>query len=290
MRILIIGKDGQVGWELQTTLSPLGEVVAVGRDTIDLAHPDSICANIREIKPNLIVNAAAYTAVDRAEGEPDIAMAVNGTALSVIAGEAKRVNASVIHYSTDYVFDGKSSLPYTEDDLPNPLNIYGKSKQAGEVALVAAGVPYLIFRTSWVYGARGENFLLTILKLAGQKKELTIVDDQIGAPTSSRTIARATADAIIFASADQKTFSLAPVSGLYHLTAGGEVSWCGFAKEIVSRMNLPVVVTPIPASQYPTKAIRPVSSRLDCSKLKKVFGIVLPSWEDALGEVIGEMS
>ena len=186
MKILLTGKNGQVGWELQRTLAPLGEVVAVDRQALDLANPDAIRALIREVKPALIVNPAAYTAVDKAESEPELAMAVNGIAPGIMAEEAKRLGAAMIHYSTDYVFDGTQTSPYTEKDRPNPGNVYGKTKLAGEQAIQAVGVPHLILRTSWVYGSRGRNFLLTILRLAQERDELKIVDDQIGAPTSSR--------------------------------------------------------------------------------------------------------
>jgi dTDP-4-dehydrorhamnose reductase len=192
-KILITGKNGQVGWELQRVLAPLGEVIAIDRKEMDLANPDAIRARIREIKPDIIVNAAAYTAVDKAESEPDLALAVNGIAPGILAEEAKRLGALLVHYSTDYVFDGTKSSPYAEEDSPNPLNVYGKTKLAGERAIAASGADYLILRTSWVYSARGKNFMLTILRLARERDELRIVDDQVGAPTSSIAIAQATA-------------------------------------------------------------------------------------------------
>ena len=195
-KILLTGKNGQVGWELERSLQPLGQVIAFDRSGLDLASPDSIRAVIREVKPELIVNPAAYTAVDKAESEPDLAMAVNGVAPGIIAEEAKRLGAALIHYSTDYVFDGTKAEPYTEDDVPKPINVYGKTKLAGEQAVQAIGVPHLIFRTSWVYGMRGKNFLLTILRMAKEKDELRIVDDQFGAPTWSRMIAETTAQVL----------------------------------------------------------------------------------------------
>jgi dTDP-4-dehydrorhamnose reductase len=189
-RILLTGKNGQVGWELQRTLATLGEVVTLDRQDLDLADPDSIRRVVREHKPNLIVNAAAYTAVDKAEEESDLAMVINGTAPGILAEEAKRLSAAIIHYSTDYVFDGSKNTPYTEEDAPNPLNVYGRTKLAGERAIQAVGAPYLILRTSWVYGMRGKNFLLTILRLARERNEIKVVNDQIGAPTWSRIIAQ----------------------------------------------------------------------------------------------------
>ena len=223
-RILLTGKNGQVGWELQRTLAPLGEVVVLDRRQLDLSDPDQIRERVREISPDLIVNAAAYTAVDRAEAEPEPAMAVNGTAPGLLAEEAKRIGAAIIHYSTDYVFDGAKTTPYTEEDAPNPLNVYGRTKLAGEQAVQAAGVPHLILRTSWVYGMRGKNFLLTILRLAREREELKIVDDQIGAPTWSRTIAEATAQILT-----SGAWPVSGASGIYHLTASGSTSWYGFA-------------------------------------------------------------
>ena len=196
MRILVTGANGQVGWELQRTLQTLGDVVACDRGTLDLSDPDSIRGKVREIRPDVIVNAGAYTAVDRAESEPELAMAVNGVAPGVLAEEAKQLGALLLHYSTDYVFDGTKAEPYLESDAPNPVSVYGSSKLAGEKAVEAVGGAYLIFRTSWVYGGRGKNFLLTMLRLAGEREELRVVDDQFGAPTWCRTIAEATAQVV----------------------------------------------------------------------------------------------
>ncbi|MCL0030162.1 dTDP-4-dehydrorhamnose reductase [Thermodesulfovibrionales bacterium] len=281
-RIMLTGKNGQVGWELQRTLTPLGEVVALDRQRLDLTDPDQIRERVREIKPNLIVNAAAYTAVDRAEEEPELAMVVNGTAPGILAEEAKHLNAAIIHYSTDYVFDGTKTTPYTEEDAPNPLNVYGKTKLVGEQAIQAAGVPHLILRTSWIYGLRGKNFLLTILRLAREREELKIVDDQIGAPTWSRTIAEATAQIL-----KANTSSVMDSSGIYHLTASGSTSWYSFAKAILKldsdrAEQVCRQLKPILTAEYPTPARRPIRSVLSNAKLRAAFGIALPDWEQSL--------
>lgn len=285
-RIMLTGKNGQVGWELQRALAPLGEVVSLDRQQLDLANPVQIRERVREISPDLIVNAAAYTAVDRAEEEPDPAMAVNGVAPGILAEEAKRIGAAIIHYSTDYVFDGKKTSPYTENDTPSPLNVYGRSKLAGEQAVQAAGVPHLILRTSWVYGTRGKNFLLTILRLARERTELKIVDDQIGAPSWSRTIAEATAQ--ILASGAWP----ASAGGTYHLTASGSSTWYGFAKAILALDPKPSEqvckrLIPIPTAAYPTPARRPAYSVLSNAKLKADFDVVLPGWKQGLKSALG---
>src|SRR5688572_17220170 len=225
MRVLLIGRSGQVGWELQRSLAPLGELVALDRAGMDLSDPDSIHRAIADARPAVIVNAAAYTAVDRAESEPDLAMRINGIAPGIIADEAARIGALMVHYSTDYVFDGTRDAPYREDDPPSPLNVYGRTKLAGEEAVRAAGGAHLIFRTSWVYAARGSNFLLTMLRLAGERSELGIVNDQVGAPTWARSIAELTALALGTGGADPGRARDA--SGVYHLAAGGSVSWYG---------------------------------------------------------------
>jgi len=288
-RIMLTGKNGQIGWELQRALAPLGEVVALDRRLLDLADPAQIRERVREIKPGLIVNAAAYTAVDRAEAEPEPAMAVNGIAPGILAEEAKRIGAAMVHYSTDYVFDGAKTTPYTEEDAPNPLNVYGRSKLAGEQAVQAVGVPHLILRTSWVCGMRGKNFLLTILRLARERAELKIVDDQIGTPTWSRAIAEATARIL---SAD--TLPVTDASGIYHLTASGNTTWYGFAKAILALDPNPSEhvckhIKPIPTSVYPTPARRPAYSVLLNSKLKAAFGVVLPGWEQGLKLALGPL-
>lgn len=289
-KILLTGRNGQVGWELQRTLATLGEVIAVDRLAMDLANPDSIRANIQAIKPDLIVNAAAYTAVDKAESEPELAMAINGVAPGIMAEEAKRLGAGMIHYSTDYVFDGSKTTPYTEEDQPNPINVYGKTKLAGEQAVQAAGGAHLIFRTSWVYGLRGRNFLLTILRLAKERDELRIVDDQFGAPTWSRMIAEATAQVLAqcFSPLTPNVSLLTEQRGLYHLTAAGQTSWHGFTKAILEGPNSPLAsrdalkLTPITTPEYPLPAPRPLYSVLDSSKLKQVSGLALPAWDASL--------
>lgn len=293
LRILITGCEGQVGWELQRTLLPLGNVTAVSRKEMDLSSADSIRDCIRSLQPNLVVNAAAYTAVDKAESEPALAQAVNADAVAVMADEARKIGAALIHYSTDYVFDGTKPTPYVESDPTHPLSVYGKTKLAGEQALTHAEIPHLILRTSWVYGARGKNFLRTILKLAAEKPDLRIVADQTGAPTSSREIASATALLV------QRWFAndLAEPSGIYHLTATGETTWHGFAVEALqlqasshpAEAFKQARLIAIPTSEYPTPATRPMNSRLDCSKLKKIFDVRLPDWKISLASVLQEI-
>jgi dTDP-4-dehydrorhamnose reductase len=291
MKILLTGVTGQVGWELQRTLMTVGEVIAVGREQIDLAQPETIRRTIREVKPDLIVNAAAYTAVDKAESEPELAMAINGIAPGAIAQEAKRVGAAMIHYSTDYVFDGSKATPYTEQDQPDPQNIYGKTKLAGEQAIASVGVPHLILRTSWVYGLRGKNFLLTMLRLAQEQEEIRVVDDQIGSPTWSRIIAEVTAQ-IVSQSPHNVSDFLANKSGIYNLTASGQTSWYGFAKAILAdnikqsrKLQRLIAIT---TEEYPTAASRPAYSLLDSAKLSNTFGLVLPDWERSLELVLAE--
>jgi dTDP-4-dehydrorhamnose reductase len=320
-RILITGKNGQVGWELQRTLATLGEVVALDRNGMDLANPDSIRSTIRHTKPNIIVNAAAYTAVDKAESEPNLAMAINGTAPGIISEEARRLGAAVIHYSTDYVFDGKKEEPYSENDIPNPLNVYGKTKLAGEQAIQAVGVPYLIFRTSWVYGTRGRNFLLTILRLAKERDELRIVADQIGAPTWSRTIAEATAQVLakLHISGEGAVQGCTNVAGdrksgatwgegassVYNLSASGSTSWHGFASLIVKLLSdggqgamlRAKTIIPIATEDYPLPASRPKNSRLDNTRLMIRFGLAMPGWDrcavlclEEIGKLMGTIA
>jgi dTDP-4-dehydrorhamnose reductase len=275
--ILLTGKDGQVGWELQRTLAPLGKVIALDRQALDLANADAIRAAIRDTHPDIIVNAAAYTAVDQAEKESAAAMAINGIAPGILAEEARRSGAWLVHYSTDYVFDGTKNAAYGEGDATNPLNAYGRSKLAGEQAIQAVGGSYTIFRTSWVYGLRGKNFLRTILRLAQEKEELRIVADQIGAPTWSRMIAEATS--AILARENQ-------VQGLFHLTSSGETSWHGFTQAILelTRELHPrdPVLSAIPGSEYPLPAARPNNSRLSCKLLARETAIQLPDWHAAL--------
>lgn len=274
MKILLTGPTGQVGAALLEALPRLGEIVAASHARLDLANPDSICRAVRTARPEVIVNAAAYTAVDKAESERDAAFAVNATAPGVLGEEAERAGALLVHYSTDYVFDGAKPAPYIEEDEPNPLNAYGASKLAGERAIVGSGCRYLILRTSWVYGPRGSNFYLTMLRLARERAELRVVDDQIGAPTSSLEIARATA-LLIGKGAE----------GLYHMTAAGETTWCGFARAILARAGFATPVAAIRTGDYPTPARRPRNSRLDCSRLRADFGLSLAPWEKQLAEV-----
>ncbi len=288
--ILIIGNQGQVGWELKRTMATLGDVIAIGRKTlpvaIDLVDPDSICKAVREIKPNWIVNAAAYTAVDQAEHEPDLAMAVNGTAPGILADEAKTIGATLIHYSTDYVFDGKESEPYIETSPTKPLNVYGRSKLAGEQAVAAVDGQYFIFRTSWVYGFRGHNFLVTIRRLAQEREELKIVDDQYGAPTWCRHIAEATSQ--IVAQIGENPERIKDINGLYHMSSSGKTTWCGFARSIVECMKRTgeevsvKTIKSIVTDEYPLPAIRPIYSLLDNIKLNHTFNIIMPYWGTGL--------
>jgi dTDP-4-dehydrorhamnose reductase len=283
--ILLTGKNGQVGWELQRTLAPLGRVVALDAEDLDLADAEAIRRKVREIKPHIIVNPAAYTAVDKAEVEPDLAMAINGIAPGVFAEEAKRLDALLVHYSTDYIFDGNKPSAYVEDDVPNPLGVYGKTKLAGEEAVRAAGCRHLILRTSWVYGARGKNFLLTMLKLAQERSELRIVDDQVGAPTWSRTLGEITA--LILAQMQSPCMNADKAAqryGTYHLTSAGRVSWYGFTAEILRQAGTQPAPTlhPIPTSDYPTPAARPKNSCLSNEKLLHAFGLSGGEWQDNL--------
>jgi dTDP-4-dehydrorhamnose reductase len=287
MKILLTGTRGQVGYELARSLQSLGEVIAVDRSKMDLSDLDSVRDVVRNVKPNLIVNPAAYTAVDQAEKEAELAMRVNGEAPGVMAEEAARLGAAMIHYSTDYVFDGRKSGQYTEDDVTNPLSVYGRSKLAGEQAVEAANIPHLILRTSWVYGARGKNFLQTIRRLAAERDELRIVADQHGAPTWCRTIADTTTNIVIHLSSNKDSRQdWQEASGIYHLTAQGQTSWHGFAQSIVDSMattgRQKPVVTPIATREYPLPAARPMNSVLSCERLQKRF-CRLPDWQTALG-------
>ncbi len=296
MKILVLGSQGQVGWELARALLPVGEVVSLGRAEADFAQPASLREVVRGHRPDLIVNAAAYTAVDKAESEESLAHAVNAEAPGVLAEEAKRGGALLVHYSTDYVFDGTQGRPYLEGDVPNPRSAYGRSKLAGEAAIAATGADHLILRTSWVYGARGHNFMRTILRLAGERETLRIVADQTGAPTWSRWIADATAHVARAALARRTKENFG--SGIYHLTSAGATTWHGFASEIVGQYRAlcpgyPLAVreiAPIPTSAYPLPATRPANSRLDCSKLRNDYGIVAPPWEIALRRCLEELA
>lgn len=293
-RILIVGAAGQVGWELQRSFADAGEVIALDRTTVDLAVPDQLRQAVREAKPDAILNAAAYTAVDRAESEAEMAMAVNATAPRILAEEARRANALLVHYSTDYVFDGSKEGAWVETDLVHPLNVYGASKLAGERAIAEVGGKFLILRTSWVYGPRGNNFLRTMLRLGRERESLKIVDDQVGAPTTSIELARATrkiANQILDEAGDRKD----AWPGIYHMTCAGSVSWCGFAKAIFERGTAFVdgkkpQVEPIPMSAYPTLAQRPRNSVLSNEKLQARFGVRLRAWESALDEVLQRLA
>ena len=292
MKILLTGKNGQLGWELQRTLSTLGEVIALGQADLDLANPDAIRKICRDVKPHLIVNPAAYTAVDKAEIEPALAGAINGIAPGIMAQEAQRVGAALIHYSTDYVFDGRKNTPYTEHDIPNPQNVYGSSKLAGERTIQAVDVPHLILRTAWVYGRRGKNFLLTMQRMAREKPLLKVVDDQIGAPTWCRLLAEATAQIVaqaITGSGRDIAGYIRQHSGVYHMTCAGQTSWHGFASVILGReANMIAQIQPIPSIEYPTPAARPAYSVLDNMQLAQTFGITLPDWMTALEMVLAE--
>jgi dTDP-4-dehydrorhamnose reductase len=284
MKILITGKTGQVGYELERSLQSLGNVIGVDRQRMDLSDFDQIRQVIRELKPDLIVNPAAYTAVDQAEAEQDLAMRINAEAVEVMAEEAKKINGKIIHYSTDYVFDGTKDSPYVEEDIPNPINVYGKSKLAGEKALRESGVPHLIFRTSWVYGARGKNFMLTMLRLGKERDELRVVNDQIGAPTWCRTIADTTANILIQACEAERPMEWwESNSGIYHLAAQGRTHWAEFADAIFfnAQFRKNPVIHPIPTKEYMLPAPRPLNSLLNCELLKKKF-CSLPNWDDAL--------
>ncbi|MBN3763248.1 dTDP-4-dehydrorhamnose reductase [Burkholderia sp. Ac-20365] len=282
--ILVTGVNGQVGFELARTLQGLGRVVALDRAALDLSDLAQIRATVRELKPSVIVNPAAYTAVDKAETDIDAAMRLNRDAPGVLADEAARSGAVLVHYSTDYVFDGTKGEPYVEDDATNPQNVYGKSKLAGELAIAQSGCAHLILRTSWVYGARGKNFLLTMLKLGVERPELRVVADQIGAPTWSNTIATSTSHILAQGLGANDLDWWRERSGVYHLTAAGETSWHGFAKAIleIAMGEKAPTVSPIGTSDYPVPAKRPSNSRMSCGKLTETFGLVLPDWQDAL--------
>ncbi|OYW63633.1 MAG: dTDP-4-dehydrorhamnose reductase [Hydrogenophilales bacterium 12-64-13] len=290
-KILLTGANGQVGWELRRTLGALGEIVALDSRLMDLADAEAVRNTVRSIAPAIIVNPAAYTAVDKAESEPERAHAVNAVAPGVLAEEAARLGAVLVHYSTDYVFDGSGDTPWREDDATGPLNVYGVTKLAGEQAIAAAGCRHLIFRTSWVYGARGSNFLLTMRRLMRERPELKIVADQVGAPTWCRDLAEATAQVLTQLRApgcvqDESRW------GVYHMTNTGETSWHGFAEAIRALDEFDETVTParlvpIPGSDYPTPARRPLNSRLDNDRLEQAFGLRLRDWRAALALCLG---
>ena len=293
LRILIVGAGGQVGLELKRSFADAGQVLCPDRSTLDLTDEEQIRALLRHTEPDIILNAAAYTAVDRAQSEPELAMAINANAPRVLAEEAARRNILLVHYSTDYVFDGAKKGAWVETDQPNPLNVYGASKLAGERAIQAVGGNYLIFRTSWVYGPHGNNFLLTMLRLGREREQLNIVDDQIGAPTSSIELANTTRR-IVDGIQSGAYGDSASWAGIYHMTCSGSTSWCGFAQAIFesagSLLNgrLPKVV-PISSSEYPTPAVRPRNSVLSNGRLQQRFGAHLEPWETSLEQVIAIM-
>lgn len=294
MRILLLGKNGQVGWELQRSLAPLGELVALDRYLVDglsgdLSNLESLRATIRQIKPDVIVNAAAYTAVDKAESETELADRVNGLASGVMAEEAASLGAWLVHYSTDYVFSGQGFTPWQETDPVAPVNHYGASKLAGEQAIIASGCNHLIFRTSWVYGARGNNFAKTMLRLAKDREALSVIADQIGAPTGADLIADVTALAI------QQVTKRPELAGLYHLAAAGEVSWHGYASHVIDFAKAQgeelavTTVNPIETTAYPTPAQRPLNSRLNTQKLRDNFSLHLPDWQSGVTRMLREV-
>lgn len=294
MRILLLGKNGQVGWELQRSLAPLGELIALDRRSSDglcgdLSDLDTLRATVRQVDPDVIVNAAAYTAVDKAESEAELAFRVNGQAIQVLAEEAATLNAWLIHYSTDYVFSGVGSTPWLETDSADPVNKYGASKLAGEHAIIASGCKHLIFRTSWVYGTRGNNFAKTMIRLAKERDTLNVVADQIGAPTGADLIADVTALAI------RQALQQPELSGVYHLAASGEVSWHEYAAHVVAFAlangdQLAVqAVNPIQTIAYPTPAQRPLNSRLNTQKLRDKFSLHLPDWQSGVNRMLREV-
>jgi dTDP-4-dehydrorhamnose reductase len=305
--ILLIGTNGQVGRELNSRLPRIAEVTPLDRQRLDLTQPEEIRRAIRALHPAFIVNAAAYTTVDKAESEESLARAINAEAPAVMAEEAKKIGASLIHFSTDYVFDGSKISPYVEDDPPNPQNVYGRTKLEGERAIQASGAAHLIFRTAWVYATEGRNFLLTILRLATQREELRIVRDQIGAPTLSSEIAAATTNILAqVRDNERRSFSLADLSGIYHMTAGGETSWYDFATSILEEAaassaaspwfaaatsSLPLIarrVIPIATKEYPTPARRPAYSVLSNARLNRTFSLQLPDWRKQLHSVFAK--
>ncbi|MDE2147686.1 MAG: dTDP-4-dehydrorhamnose reductase [Burkholderiales bacterium] len=296
MKILLLGKNGQVGWELQRSLAPLGEVVACDFDSegdlkADFSRPESLRPLVQRVRPALIVNAAAHTAVDRAETEPERARAINATAPGLLAREAAAMGALLVHYSTDYVFDGSGHAPRDEAAPTGPLNTYGRTKLEGEDLVRASGCRHLILRTSWVYAARGGNFARTMLRLAAEREALDIIADQFGAPTGAELLADVTAHAA------RRTLAEPALAGTYHCVAGGETHWQGYASFVVERARAlgaaikvaPQAIRPIPSSAYPTPAARPLNSRLDTRKLQAAFGLVLPDWQVGVERMLAEI-
>lgn len=295
MKILLFGKNGQVGWELQRALAPLGEVIALDADntglSADFSNPESLVATVREVAPHWIVNAAAHTAVDKAESESDLARAINATAPGVLAREAAAMGAWLMHYSTDYVFDGSGSTARAEDAPTGPLGVYGATKLAGEELIRTSGCQHLIFRTSWVYAARGGNFARTMLKLAQERDALKVIDDQIGAPTGADLLADLTAHAM-------RSVALQPQhGGTYHAVASGHTSWHGYATHVIENARargVPIrvareAIAAVPTSAFPTPARRPANSRLDTQKLRNTFGLQLPDWQSGVDRMLAEV-
>jgi dTDP-4-dehydrorhamnose reductase len=293
-RVLVTGADGQVGRALLQSFAGSAEVIGCNRASLDLANPDQIREKVRAIAPDIIVNAGAYTAVDRAESERDLAFAINARAPGILAEEAQRASALLIHYSTDYVFNGSKRRPWVEDDATGPLSVYGASKLAGEEAIRRVGGPHLIFRTSWVYAPEGKNFVLTMLRVGRERDSLNVVDDQIGAPTTAAELARATraiADGIL----EKKFGADRSWSGVYHMTCSGSISWCGFTRAIFKRAHKLLgveapKVNPIATSDYPTPAKRPQNSVLSNDKLQRTFKVRLSPWKSALDEVLAAIA
>lgn len=295
MKILLLGQNGQLGWELQRALAPLGELSALDRSSTphgaDFIHPEALAATVQALRPDVIVNAAAYTAVDRAESEPDLARAINATAPGALAREAAALDAMLVHYSTDYVFGGSGSAPRAEEAATGPLSIYGATKLEGEQAIRSSGCRHLILRTSWVYAARGNNFAKTMLRLATERDELRVIDDQIGAPTGADLLADITAHAL------RATRQEASLAGTYHAVAAGETSWHGYARHVIEAARAhghPVIVAPeairpVPSSEFPSAARRPLNSRLDTRKLQAAFGLRLPPWQEGVERLLTEL-
>jgi dTDP-4-dehydrorhamnose reductase len=294
MKLLLLGKGGQVGWELQRSLAPLGELVALDFDSTefnaDFSRPEQLAETVLKVRPDVIVNAAAHTAVDKAESEPDFARKLNATSPGVVAEAAGQTGALMVHYSTDYVFDGSGSKPWQEDDATGPLSVYGQTKLEGEQLVAKHCAKHLIFRTSWVFAARGGNFAKTMLRLAKERDRLTVIDDQFGAPTGAELLADITAHAI------RATLQDPAKAGLYHAVAGGETSWHGYARFVIEQARAagvelkagPEAVDPVPTSAFPTPAKRPANSRLDTRKLQSTFGLVLPHWQQGVARMLRE--
>jgi dTDP-4-dehydrorhamnose reductase len=297
LKILLLGKNGQVGWELQRSLAPLGEVLALDRHSTtycgDLSKPEEIAQTVLAYRPDFIVNAAAHTAVDKAESEPELAQVLNTDAPAALAKAAAQVGAWLVHYSTDYVFDGSGTHARQEGEGTGPLSVYGQTKLDGEKAIVASGCKYLIFRTSWVYAARGGNFAKTMLRLAQEREQLTVINDQHGAPTGADLIADVTAHAMRRVLNTQNI----SFSGVYHLVASGETTWHGYASHVIAQAKAlkpelgwkVVDIAPVPASAFPTPAVRPLNSRLCTDKLEQNFGLVLPPWQQGVNRTLAEI-